>query len=262
MDTYKQKKGREKKRRGEKREKEEGREERGERERELRWDSGQGPGMEDQTRAWRHVTCVGSGGGSAQGGQWLATGLSYYAKDPQAAANSLTSLLDKVESVVPLDLRSKTAATAGLRALGGEAFDKICNRELLKSRSTLKSEANGVKILDGSQEGSYEWVTINYLLGNLGRTYQDTVGIVDLGGGSVQMAFLVYDYLHYGFLAARKRNFEGHEDFATLASWRVLMGQVADGNSGGGRDLRRWPQQSWWRWDVSGTGQMAEASGS
>ncbi|PPR92579.1 hypothetical protein GOBAR_AA28093 [Gossypium barbadense] len=86
----------------------------------------------------------------------LKPGLSYYAKDPQAAANSLTSLLDKAESVVPLDLRSKTAvrvgATAGLRALGGEAFDKICNRELLKSRSTLKSEANGVKILDGSQE--------------------------------------------------------------------------------------------------------------
>ncbi|KAG8503192.1 hypothetical protein CXB51_001203 [Gossypium anomalum] len=115
--------------------------------------------------------------------------------------------------------RSKTAvrvgATAGLRALGGEAFDKILQsvRELLKSRSTLKSEANGVKILDGSQEGSYEWsclrcfnggaganwrnprgfsgVTINYLLGNLGMTYQDTVGIVDLGGGSVQMAYAI-----------------------------------------------------------------------
>ncbi|KAG8499278.1 hypothetical protein CXB51_005787 [Gossypium anomalum] len=201
----------------------------------------------------------------------LKPGLSYYAKDPQAAANSLTSLLDKAES-----------ATAGLRALGGEAFDKILQsvRELLKSRSTLKSEANGVKILDGSQEGSYDmlnflvllyfaftlhivtgleylggpyiiakmqfnpciiepipsrdqyfcqisgdclifnliigqhdqsclrcfhggaganWrnprgfsgVTINYLLGNLGRTYQDTVGIVDLGGGSVQMAYAI-----------------------------------------------------------------------
>ncbi|TYG86344.1 hypothetical protein ES288_A13G127300v1 [Gossypium darwinii] len=173
----------------------------------------------------------------------LKPGLSYYAKDPQAAANSLTSLLDKAESVVPLDLRSKTAvrvgATAGLRALGGEAFDKICNR------STLKSEANGVKILDGSQEGSYEWVTINYLLGNLGRTYQDTVGIVDLGGGSVQMAhaisknaasrapslpagqdnyvnemylkgskyyLYVHSYLHYGLLAARAEILKATED--------------------------------------------------
>ncbi|TYH00330.1 hypothetical protein ES288_A10G266900v1 [Gossypium darwinii] len=173
----------------------------------------------------------------------LKPGLSYYAKDPQAAANSLTSLLDKAESVVLLDLRSKTAvrvgATAGLRALGGEAFDKICNR------STLKSEANGVKILDGSQEGSYEWVTINSLLGNLGRTYQDTVGIVDLGGGSVQMAYAisknaasrapslpagqdnyvnemylkgskyylyVHSYLHYGLLAARAEILKATED--------------------------------------------------
>ncbi|TYH13628.1 hypothetical protein ES288_A06G153700v1 [Gossypium darwinii] len=172
----------------------------------------------------------------------LKPGLSYYAKDPQAAANSLTSFLDKAEIVVPLDLRSKTAvrvgATAGLRALGGEAFDKICNR-------TLKSEANGVKILDGSQEGSYEWVTINYLLGNLGRTYQDTVGIVDLGGGSVQMAYAisknatsrapslpagqdnyvnemylkgskyylyVHSYLHYGLLAARAEILKATED--------------------------------------------------
>ncbi|KAK5811371.1 hypothetical protein PVK06_026700 [Gossypium arboreum] len=74
----------------------------------------------------------------------LKPGLSYYAKDPQAAANSLTSLLDKAESVVPLDLQLKTTVRVGVR-------------ELLKSRSTLKSEANGVKILDGSQEGSYEW---------------------------------------------------------------------------------------------------------
>ncbi|XVE62650.1 hypothetical protein DITRI_Ditri06bG0135900 [Diplodiscus trichospermus] len=172
----------------------------------------------------------------------LKPGLSFYANDPQASANSLRSLLDKAESVVPLELRSKTpvrvGATAGLRALEGNASDKILQAvsNLLKDRSTFKYEANAVKILDGSQEGSYEWVTINYLLGNLGRTYGDTVGIVDLGGGSVQMAYAisenaaskapsvqagednyvnemylkgskyhlyVHSYLHYGLLAAR-----------------------------------------------------------
>nr|ARM20272.1 apyrase 2 [Triadica sebifera] len=172
----------------------------------------------------------------------IKPGLSAYASDPQAAANSLLSLLDKAEGVVPKELRSKTpvrvGATAGLRALEGDASDKILDavRDLLRERSTLKSEADGVTILDGSQEGSYEWVTINYLLGKLDKSYVDTIGVVDLGGGSVQMAYAiskadaakaprvsdgedtyikemhlmgtdyylyVHSYLHYGLLAAR-----------------------------------------------------------
>ncbi|GLT29336.1 hypothetical protein SLA2020_042100 [Shorea laevis] len=179
----------------------------------------------------------------------IKPGLSFYAKDPRAAADSLRSLLDKAESVVPLKLRGRTpvrvGATAGLRALEGDASDKILEavRELLKDRSTLKSD--GVIILDGLQEGSYQWVTINYLLGNLGKSYSNTVGVVDLGGGSVQMAYAiaesdaakaprvsegedtyvkemylkgrkyylyVHSYLHYGLLAARAEILKISED--------------------------------------------------
>ncbi|PHT28926.1 Apyrase 2 [Capsicum baccatum] len=169
-------------------------------------------------------------------------GLSAYPSDPAAAANSLKSLLEQAEDVVPMELRSNTpvrvGATAGLRQLGGNASDKILQavRNFLKSKSSLKSKASWVTVLDGSQEGAYQWVTINYLLGNLGRKYSDTVGVVDLGGGSVQMAYAisesdaqkapklsdgedtyvqdmylkgakyylyVHSYLHYGLLAAR-----------------------------------------------------------
>ncbi|KAK4349364.1 hypothetical protein RND71_032119 [Anisodus tanguticus] len=124
-------------------------------------------------------------------------GLSAFASDPAAAAKSLQSLLEKAEDVVPMDLRSNTpvrvGATAGLRQLGGNASDKILQavRDFLKSKSSLKSKGSWVTVLDGNQEGGYQWVTINYLLGNLGRKYSDTVGVVDLGGGSVQMAYAI-----------------------------------------------------------------------
>ncbi|KAL1211570.1 Apyrase 1 [Cardamine amara subsp. amara] len=172
----------------------------------------------------------------------LKPGLSAYPNDPRESANSLVTLLDKAEASVPRELRPKTpvrvGATAGLRALGHKASENILQavRELLKDRSRLKTEANAVTVLDGTQEGSYQWVTINYLLKTLGKPYSDTVGVVDLGGGSVQMAYAiseeeaatapkplegedsyvremylkgrkyflyVHSYLHYGLLAAR-----------------------------------------------------------
>ncbi|XP_020218601.1 apyrase 2 isoform X1 [Cajanus cajan] len=164
----------------------------------------------------------------------IKPGLSAYAQNPQEAAESLVSLLDKAESVVPRELRSKTPvrvwATACLKALEGDTSDRILQavRDLLKDRSSLKSDADAVTVLDGTQED-----------------YSKTVGVVDLGGGSVQMAYAisetdaamapkvvdgedpyvkemflrgrkyhlyVHRYLHYGLLAARAEILKVSED--------------------------------------------------
>ncbi|KAI3738591.1 hypothetical protein L2E82_28628 [Cichorium intybus] len=172
----------------------------------------------------------------------LKPGLSAYAKDPKAAADSLLPLLQKAENAVPQNKRQNTpvkvGATAGLRQLGDEASERILQsvKDLLKAKSSFKSDNNWVTVLDGTQEGAYQWVTINYLLKRFGKNYSNTVGVVDLGGGSVQMAYAiseadaakaprvsngkdtyvkemflmgtkyylyVHSYLHYGLLAAR-----------------------------------------------------------
>ncbi|KAK9108970.1 hypothetical protein Sjap_017030 [Stephania japonica] len=193
----------------------------------------------------------------------MKPGLSDYANDPKLAAASLKPLLSEAERVIPPQLRPSTpvrvGATAGLRLLKGNASEQIlqanCNgpinicRYFMTSLQTwtpvwtfvgstarlecvrirLKSKPEWVSVLYGTQEGTFQWVTVNYLLGNLGERFPKTVGIVELGGGSVQMAYTISakhaaeapktvdpkdsyvkefslkeaNYLNYGLLAAR-----------------------------------------------------------
>ena len=50
--------------------------------------------------------------------------------------------------------------------------------------------SNAVEIMDGSDEGVFAWMTVNFLLGALGGTgIQNTVPTIDLGGGSMQLTF-------------------------------------------------------------------------
>ncbi|BAT84900.1 hypothetical protein LR48_Vigan03g189400 [Vigna angularis] len=127
----------------------------------------------------------------------VTPGLSAYADNPENAAKSLLPLLEEAESVVPEHLYPTTpvklGATAGLRLLDGDASERILQAvsDLLKNRSTFSVQPDAVAIIDGTQEGSYLWVTVNYLLGNLGKNFSKTVGVVDLGGGSVQMTYAV-----------------------------------------------------------------------
>ncbi|XP_042029156.1 apyrase-like [Salvia splendens] len=170
----------------------------------------------------------------------IKPGLSSYEKEPKAGADSLRPLLEQAEEVIPQQLRATTplrlGATAGLRLLPGTAAQDILDavKELFESESSLNYKLEWVSVLDGTDEGAYMWVAINYLDGKLGKKYSKTVAVVDLGGGSVQMAYALSDkaasnapatndvanrlalgtnynlyshsYLNYGMLAARAQN--------------------------------------------------------
>ena len=48
-------------------------------------------------------------------------------------------------------------------------------------------------LFPGKDEGGFGWLTLNYLLGKLGKAEAETVAAIDLGGGSVQEAFAMTD---------------------------------------------------------------------
>ncbi|KAI8337245.1 nucleoside phosphatase GDA1/CD39 [Chlamydoabsidia padenii] len=127
----------------------------------------------------------------------IKPGLSSYKDDPVAAAHSLDDLMERAVQHVPTELQHCTPiavkATAGLRLLGKDLSDKI----LAQVRSLLTTKypfpiagEGGVQIMDGSDEGVYAWITVNYLLGKLKPSQRgSSAAIFDLGGASTQIVF-------------------------------------------------------------------------
>lgn len=165
----------------------------------------------------------------------LKPGLSSFAKDPERGAESLKPLLAVAMKTVPKAQHAETSvevrATAGLRMLPGrEADDILAAVRKLLAEYPFKFTDDAVSIMDGAEEGAFQWLTMNYLLGNLEGGVAKTVATVDLGGGSVQLAYAaeakhastapegyikqmrgggqtyhvyVYSHLGYGLMAAR-----------------------------------------------------------
>ena len=99
-------------------------------------------------------------------------------------------LFRNVSSLIPLKKRSCTpviiGATAGLRKLGDTTANDILEEamDILKKNGFEKVKAT---VLTGEQEGRFAWTTVNTLMGTI--TEGSQYGIIDVGGGSFQVAF-------------------------------------------------------------------------
>ncbi len=120
-------------------------------------------------------------------------GLSAYVNEPIAAAHSLEPLLKRAREIVPASKREDTPvflrATAGLRAVGVHKAELILDevRTYLSKSGFRFDGRQSARVLDGSDEGVYTWITVNYLMG---RSPFNTVGTLEMGGGSSQAAFV------------------------------------------------------------------------
>lgn len=82
-------------------------------------------------------------------------------------------------------------ATAGLRRLDlgiQETILESCRVTLRASGFKFRDE--WASVITGTDEGIFAWVAANYALGSLGRSPEDTVGIIELGGASAQVTFV------------------------------------------------------------------------
>ncbi|RUS74857.1 hypothetical protein EGW08_017381 [Elysia chlorotica] len=89
----------------------------------------------------------------------------------------------------------------GFRLLGvssaREGMQDVEQILLNSSVHPFRFSAGGASVLSGEEEAAYAWIAANYLLGffTVPRPDSDSVGILEMGGGSTQIAFIPRDPL-------------------------------------------------------------------
>lgn len=162
---------------------------------------------------------------------------SYEHKTNKAFSEHIKPLLKKAEKIIPSDKIKNTPvfvqATAGMRLLPKKnrnaILKDVCNGIKSSTNFLMEDCDVQVQIIDGETEGIYGWLGLNYLLGHFNNYNEDekdhfTMGFMDMGGASAQIAFVPSD----------KDEIERHkEDIPTvylrnvngdLQEWHVFVG--------------------------------------
>ena len=108
----------------------------------------------------------------------------------------LANLLAEAARYVPKDLQASTpvrlGATAGLRLLKIEQQNDViaAATAALEDKSINPFKSFGAFIMSGEEEALFGWLAVNYFLGKFNKhDPAGTVGALDLGGASTQIAY-------------------------------------------------------------------------
>ena len=124
----------------------------------------------------------------------IKPGISELADDPSQVEAYMMPLLESAKKTIPQDKQSSTPiyllATAGMRLVPTDQANAILDevRKLFHDKAKcpfLFQEDVDVRIISGTAEGIYSWITVNFLTGIFG-TNQASYGSLDLGGASHQ----------------------------------------------------------------------------
>ncbi|XP_014343043.1 ectonucleoside triphosphate diphosphohydrolase 3 [Latimeria chalumnae] len=133
-------------------------------------------------------------------------GISSYASNPPKAARSLEACMNETKKIIPVPLHKDSpvylGATAGMRLL--KLQNETAANAVLSSIEDyfkfLPFDFRSARIITEQEEGVFAWITANYFLDNfleknvwnawVRRDGSETVGALDLGGASTQIAFI------------------------------------------------------------------------
>ena len=124
-------------------------------------------------------------------------GIADLAAYPSQVEAYMTPLLESAKKVIPQDKQATTPiyflATAGMRLLPEDKANAILSevRKLFNDKGNcpfLLEKDKDVRIIPGTAEGIYSWITVNFLAGIFGSN-KKSYSTLDLGGASQQNAF-------------------------------------------------------------------------
>lgn len=141
----------------------------------------------------------------------IEPGLDSVEDEPDGASKYMGPLMDFIAASIPEDKHDDThvyiMATGGLRLLGKRTQQDIMS-DLEKDLPRMYKFSNiKAQVISGQDEGMYSWISVNFMAGRFDRSILDkrfsrkkqlwhnndlrknTVGIIDMGGASIQVAF-------------------------------------------------------------------------
>lgn len=128
-------------------------------------------------------------------------GLSTYVNKPELAYQEIEPLLEYAANIIPKEAQANVPiylyATAGMRLLTLKEQDEIYNQIYAyfyaNNKFLFKLFRDHIQTINGNDEGFYAWLAANYLGGtisaSLKRKQLETIGALDLGGGSTQILY-------------------------------------------------------------------------
>lgn len=127
-------------------------------------------------------------------------GVSSFVFDLGTLKPYIEKIIQQAARMVPIEHHSTTPisflATAGMRMFSyretGAVLATIRQQLLNSSINPFLVQTDSIRVISGEEEAVFAWVATNFLRGSLmsDSPSSETVGVLEMGGGSTQIAFL------------------------------------------------------------------------